>query len=991
MTTARLPIALRAYTAMAESDKPRFPRKHSGEKWPPHVLIFDTETTTDAVQRFRFGWYRFGRWRGTQLVILEEGIIYADELSGLEPATYGVLHAYARSHEAEAKDRLLKILSRAEFVESRFMEAVCRVGAMIVGFNLPFDLSRLAVSCGEARGRYRGGFSLVLCAYRDKDTGELREHAFRPRISIKHVNRNRSFIQLTRPREVEPDTPMARDPHYRGHFLDLKTIAFALTGRGYSLDRACEAFEVGERKLHTDEHGLSTTDYIDYARGDVRVTTKLLVKVREEFDRHPIDLHPCRAFSPAAIAKAYLGALGIKPPLEKYSSVPRKILGHAMTGYYGGRAEIRIRRTPVPVLYCDFLSMYPTVNTLMGLWRYFIAREIEVVDATSEVREFLETVTAEACFSTATWKQLSGFALVVPDGDVLPVRAQYDESRAYNIGVNFLTSRTASWYALPDLVASKLLTGKSARVLQAFKLIPHGQQPDLAPVRLRGNIEVDPRSADFFRNVIEERKRLASSELPAREEKRLSLFLKILANSGSYGIFAEVNPQELRPGKRREILLFGVDGESLHESSRPETPGPFCFPPIAACITAAARLMLALLEHEVTARGGSYVLCDTDSMAIVSTKEGGLIPCEGGPERMPDGRSAIQALTWRDAHAIVDKFARLNPYAPEAVPGSVLKIEEVNFHEATAEPDQLFAYAISAKRYVLYNMRDGKPYIRKPSEHGLGHLANPLGRDSGVPDWITAFWMQILSEATGQKVESPDWMRRIAVTRTGITSPELLRPFAELNKDKPYADQVKPFNFLQSAHVAPLGHPAGANPVRFHLVAPHENDPERWEELQWLDIYSRRIVPVYTGVGDGNGRTNAARVRTYADVLAFYRTHPEKKSCCAATGEVCSRKTIGYLTRRHVEPIWRDYIGKESNKLEQVNSGLVQQWRSVREVYPDANPVWWQSIRAELHGIPANQLAHALGITPRYVKEIRNGHAFPAPELLAALVAFLSG
>ena len=38
-----------------------------------------------------------------------------------------------------------------------------------------------------------------------------------------------------------------------------------------------------------------------------------------------------------------------------------------------------------------------------------------------------------------------------------------------------------------------------------------------------------------------------------------------------------------------------------------------------ASITAAARLMLALLEREVTKVGGSYAFCDTDSLAIVAT------------------------------------------------------------------------------------------------------------------------------------------------------------------------------------------------------------------------------------------------------------------------------------------------------------------------------------------------------------------------------------
>ena len=62
--------------------------------------------------------------------------------------------------------------------------------------------------------------------------------------------------------------------------------------------------------------------------------------------------------------------MGIRPILKRQRRFPREVLGYAMTAYYGGRAECRIRRVPVPVVSCDFLSMYPTVNTLMGLWQH---------------------------------------------------------------------------------------------------------------------------------------------------------------------------------------------------------------------------------------------------------------------------------------------------------------------------------------------------------------------------------------------------------------------------------------------------------------------------------------------------------------------------------------------------------------------------------------------------------------------------------------------
>ena len=58
------------------------------------------------------------------------------------------------------------------------------------------------------------------------------------------------------------------------------------------------------------------------------------------------------------------------------------------------------------------------------------------------------------------------FARVKPDGDILPTRAKYSlESNDYQVGLNHLyatsdDSKDALWFALPDLAASVLLTGR---------------------------------------------------------------------------------------------------------------------------------------------------------------------------------------------------------------------------------------------------------------------------------------------------------------------------------------------------------------------------------------------------------------------------------------------------------------------------------------------------------------------------------------------------
>ncbi len=97
-------------------------------------------------------------------------------------------------------------------------------------------------------------------------------------------------------------------------------------------------------------------------------------------------------------------------------------------------------------------------------------------------------------------------------------------------------------------------------------------------------------------------------------------------------------------------------------------------------------------------------------------------------------------------------FVPLNPYEPDPKKGavSILEMEDQNFAKGRFEP--LFCFAISAKRYALFNLdRHGKPMIRKASVYGLGHYASPYGdeeeargdRDNGVRVWEEDVWKHI--------------------------------------------------------------------------------------------------------------------------------------------------------------------------------------------------------------------------------------------------------
>jgi hypothetical protein len=453
-------------------------------------------------------------------------------------------------------------------------------------------------------------------------------------------------------------------------------------------------------------------EYIDYNRRDVLATAELAVKLLEEYAKHPITLQPTKAYSPASIGKACLRAMGIVPILERQPNFPKEYLGYAKTAFFGGRTSAHIRKSPVPVVYLDFLSMYPTVNSLMNLWRFVIARKIKVVEhCQSQIEEFLQSICLETLFKPETWKHFAAFVKLIPDGDILPCRAKYSRvSNDWQVGVNYLygeadNPRHALWFSLPDVIASVILTGRVPKILDAFRIEPEGILPDLKPLRLRGEIEVDPRNQDLFRVAIEQRKRLASrTDIPDSEKERLGKALKVLANATSYGIYAEMNREE--SDEEVTVLCHGIDAEPFTcRVQHPDVPGEYCFSPLAALITGAARLMLALLEKSVADYGGTYAMEDTDSMCVVATEHGGIVSCPGGPYQTSEGQTGIGALSWKQGDEIVERFAALNPYSRDAVPGSILKLEDDNYEKGnpkTGRRRQIYCYAISAKRYVLF-------------------------------------------------------------------------------------------------------------------------------------------------------------------------------------------------------------------------------------------------------------------------------------------------
>jgi len=216
-----------------------------------------------------------------------------------------------------------------------------------------------------------------------------------------------------------------------------------------------------------------------------------------------------------------------------------------------------------------------------------------------------------------------------------------------------------------------------------------------------------------------------------------------------------------------------------------------------------------------------------------------------------------------------------------------------------------------------------------------------------------------------------------------------MKSFEALNAGKPYAQQIKPFNFLLTAHVIPFGQPEGVDPEKFHLITPYDSDPSKWLQREWIDQHSKKRFRITTQGHCGSRQT--ARVKTYGDVITEYEFHPEAK-CADAFGSICDRQTIGLLQRRHIKIDLIKCIGKESNSLENVDEGLEHSEKNVYTEYADPKrSEWITKIHPALKKAKLAVLVKACGkkLSRREMIELRAGRKKPHRRTQDLLVGVL--
>ena len=91
-----------------------------------------------------------------------------------------------------------------------------------------------------------------------------------------------------------------------------------------------------------------------------------------------------------------------------------------------------------------------------------------------------------------------------------------------------------------------------------------------------------------------------------------------------------------------------------------------------------------------------------------------------------------------------------------------------------------------------------------------------------------------------------------------------------------------------------------------------------------------------------HGSRDMARVKTYGELLREYELHLGAKRA-DAKGKPSGKQSIGLLLRRHVRVEQIVYIGRESNRLEEIESGIIHAAESVYTEYPDPRRDEWET------------------------------------------------
>ena len=809
------------------------------------VLVFSTHTTQS--QKFSFG--TCGVWVNGNL---QKFCLFHDD--SFSQSKTEKIKSDVASLESSV-EYSIDVIPREKFVTEVLYPYIYFGRAACVGFDIPFEISRLAIHYGKARNM-QNGFSF-----------KLSENLYHPNIRIRSINGNASFVQFASP--IRKKSEKKRNP-YRGFFVDVKTLHYSMTNK-----KCNDVFDISKENtnfvetskqntlLKSIQHSINKTVAIHHTYQRLTKQFTDIFLLRQEYAD--------KMYSPASIAKKYLDKLGIKPFLQKNPDFSKEVIGYVMSSYYGGRTEVRIRQKPVRATYLDFTSMYPTMFVLLGMNRFLVSEKITTVHSKEKTQEFLDKVSLEDASKRGFWQNLVTICKIRPDNYILPVRSSFGKGKTQNIGVNHLKSDdgTSLWYALPDVIASKILTGKTPVIEDAITFVPKGIQefPDDSVELVKG-VTVNPARDDFVKSLIQKRLQVQRNNDDVDDGNEQSTILKIIANAASYGIHIQVNSEN----RQSENTVYGLKSFEC-KTSRTECPSRHFNPIIATFLTSGARLILAAAEKIALQNGGYLAYCDTDSVMVSPSH----------------------------ARLIQDFFAGLNPYDS---PTEMFKIEKSDDGELL---DDVWFYGISSKRYVLYDRTRHENIfeIHKYSLHGLGHLLN-----IDQKQW----WHDILEQHYLPDSSHAKYDNKYSVSKIAITTPSMLERLSNGVK-------VKPFDSVFVGTAFRVNSETGK-----HIIPMVPAKDSKLDEISFMPFSDYNSSTKYPN--DRDSLEPQFYWKPLSETFSQYCNHPESKS----SGEIGRLKRLKVrISKSSIRYIGKESHNLEESNVMGVNQEPYSQYLDIAE------------------------------------------------------------
>jgi hypothetical protein len=424
----------------------------------------------------------------------------------------------------------------------------------------------------------------------------------------------------------------------------------------------------------------------------------------------------------------------------------------------------------------------------------------------------------------------------------------------------------------------------------------------------------------------------------------------------AYGLWGEERLADGHPRRARPAPVRAYAGHTRPvRATLPREPvhGDYYCPPIASLVTGGARLVLALAEHAVAAKGGTVATCITDSLAVVATEHGGVVACPGGPGRLEDGCEAIRALSWADIDAV---RAALRPLSPSG--DDFLRLTREN-RDAAGQARELTFYGVSTLRYCLADRPAGR--VVRGSAHVIGTYRQPA--DGAQDAFACRAWERILTEDGLLDVPEPCWLDSTVTTTRPVTHADELASLGDLVA----GIARRPFTFATELAKPLLRYREdGVPPIYGRVVEVAEGTWWDAEGGERVDVVTPAEWLHRSEADDLSGDEVAGY--TWRELLHDYAHHPERKML-GPDGERCRRDTRGLLRRPTVTIVEYRPISRSGKVL------TGPSWRG--EGYAD--------VLAWLRAQDAERIQDVTGYKKVMAHYVKRGKRTPSDAILARL------